>query len=382
MDPTVFEEPRTFPITHHPFENQEVQAISQEFEKEQSLLAPQPFFDQSIKNPNDQDPHQPEHAPFQPRLHEQKNSSPQNPLVNTQVSFDHQDQRSSFDTFAQQHLIENQDPSIFLQRSNVNKAQQKTIIPKTILLRNPSDYIFLPQKPVAPTPFDIETGDFLFIPDAPSNHQTQQFLFNSQETFVNQIHPAVFEDVSQQPRQQKSFEPSIFQQNTFGSTNPQQNEITQNIPGPNQSQQTLFQSINQEAVDRPVRKKLSEESNLRTVPKSAALQLLVKIAGADWDTSLHTGKSILGTSSTSFQCPSLEGDYPDPGACSVYYQCAQGVAHQHTCQEGLNWNMVINMCDWEANVDCEINKGNRDVPPPSEDRPRQVMSQPFTSFGL
>ena len=32
------------------------------------------------------------------------------------------------------------------------------------------------------------------------------------------------------------------------------------------------------------------------------------------------------------------------------------MAHATTCQPGLAWNVVINMCDWEANVDCDINR--------------------------
>ena len=57
-----------------------------------------------------------------------------------------------------------------------------------------------------------------------------------------------------------------------------------------------------------------------------------------------------------FTCPAVEGHYPDPEACNIYHQCAGGVAHATTCQPGLAWNVVINMCDWEANVDCDINR--------------------------
>ena len=59
---------------------------------------------------------------------------------------------------------------------------------------------------------------------------------------------------------------------------------------------------------------------------------------------------------SNFQCPAAEGHFSDPESCDVYYQCAQGTAHAQTCQPGLKWNVVINMCDWEANVDCDINR--------------------------
>ena len=120
------------------------------------------------------------------------------------------------------------------------------------------------------------------------------------------------------------------------------------------------------------------------MPKSAALEKLVSIAGSDWNSSLNTGKSLLATTSSSFSCPSLSGDFPDPENCAVYYQCAQGVAHRHTCQQGLQWNMLINMCDWEQNVDCEINRGNRGLPTDAEVKQAvsSSISKPFTVFGL
>ena len=106
------------------------------------------------------------------------------------------------------------------------------------------------------------------------------------------------------------------------------------------------------------------------------------IAGPDWDISLHEGKTILSTSSSSFDCPSLAGDYPDPDKCDVYYQCAEGVAHMHTCQQGLLYSMVTNMCDWQQNVDCEVNKGNKKEKVPLIPEVEQVVSNPFTVFGV
>ena len=52
----------------------------------------------------------------------------------------------------------------------------------------------------------------------------------------------------------------------------------------------------------------------------------------------------------------------------------------HTCQQGLLYNMVTNMCDWQQNVDCEVNKGNKKVPLVPE--VEQVVSNPFTMFGV
>lgn len=43
----------------------------------------------------------------------------------------------------------------------------------------------------------------------------------------------------------------------------------------------------------------------------------------------------------------------------MYHQCAGGTAHATTCPPGLAWNVVMNMCDWEDNVDCDINRSVR-----------------------
>ena len=89
-------------------------------------------------------------------------------------------------------------------------------------------------------------------------------------------------------------------------------------------------------------------------PRSSALENLLNIAGKDWDTNLHVSKTT--STASDFTCPAAEGHYPDPKVCNIYHQCAGGTAHATTCQPGLAWNVVINMCDWEANVDCDINR--------------------------
>ena len=88
--------------------------------------------------------------------------------------------------------------------------------------------------------------------------------------------------------------------------------------------------------------------------RSSALENLLSIAGADWDKNLHVSKTT--STASDFTCPAAEGHYPDPKVCNIYHQCAGGTAHATTCQPGLAWNVAINMCDWEANVDCDINR--------------------------
>lgn len=125
----------------------------------------------------------------------------------------------------------------------------------------------------------------------------------------------------------------------------------------NSGQQTLFQTITKEAPDRPARKKLSETSKKHQIPKSDALQRLMAIAGDNWDAEIGIEKNLLDTASDNFICPAPEGHFPDPTSCSVYFQCAQGTPHKRTCEPGLNWNMITNQCDWEANVDCSRSTG-------------------------
>ena len=86
----------------------------------------------------------------------------------------------------------------------------------------------------------------------------------------------------------------------------------------------------------------------------------MSIAGDNWEQKLLTGVDNLSAESgDSFLCPEPEGHFPSPSSCSVYYQCAQGTAHKHTCQEGLAWNINTLQCDWMERVDCGLDSGYR-----------------------
>jgi len=115
----------------------------------------------------------------------------------------------------------------------------------------------------------------------------------------------------------------------------------------------LFQTINQPAPDREVRKKQDRKSGKKKMGKSAALTQLMAIAGDNWEEKLLSGKDNLSAESSSgFVCPGLDGFFPSPSSCSVYYQCAQGTPHKHTCQTGLVWNTGTLQCDWAESVAC------------------------------
>lgn len=60
------------------------------------------------------------------------------------------------------------------------------------------------------------------------------------------------------------------------------------------------------------------------------------------------------TQSGKFVCPSSNGLFPDPISCSNFYSCANGMAYRMSCGTGLLYNPTISVCDWPANVKCNI----------------------------
>lgn len=54
---------------------------------------------------------------------------------------------------------------------------------------------------------------------------------------------------------------------------------------------------------------------------------------------------------TAEQCSSGQY-YPDPGSCTTFYICVNGIPIKQTCAPGLVWNQAQTMCDWTFNVQC------------------------------
>lgn len=44
--------------------------------------------------------------------------------------------------------------------------------------------------------------------------------------------------------------------------------------------------------------------------------------------------------------------YPDPADCSKFAQCINNELHYRDCGPPLLWNDVLNICDWDFNVNC------------------------------
>jgi len=149
----------------------------------------------------------------------------------------------------------------------------------------------------------------------------------------------------QSPQSVQKYTPPALQKQFVQS--PPGLPIQQNNP------HSLFETINQPAADRDVRKKQDRKSGKKKMGKSAALTQLMAIAGDNWEEKLLSGKDNLSAESSSdFVCPGLDGFFPSPSSCSVYYQCAQGTAHKHSCQAGLVWNTLTLQCDWAESVAC------------------------------
>ncbi|XP_076626478.1 protein obstructor-E [Colletes latitarsis] len=54
-------------------------------------------------------------------------------------------------------------------------------------------------------------------------------------------------------------------------------------------------------------------------------------------------------------CPSKDGQYEDPKQCDKFYECADGIATEKLCPDGLVFdplNRKVNKCDHVFNVDC------------------------------
>ncbi|CAL1534803.1 unnamed protein product [Lymnaea stagnalis] len=58
-----------------------------------------------------------------------------------------------------------------------------------------------------------------------------------------------------------------------------------------------------------------------------------------------------------FKCPGLFGYHSDPKDCNSFYMCSWGVSYKLQCSPGTLWNSRDAVCDWAANVNCDLNQG-------------------------
>jgi len=180
----------------------------------------------------------------------------------------------------------------------------------------------------------------------------QQFQLQQQQQFSQE---AQFQPAQQFQSQGQSFEPQANIEQT----------------------ETLFTSINKPAAERAPRRQLTDLSKMKHMTRNDALARLMDIAGADWDLSVSIEKNLVGgPEKSNYECPTPEGHFPDMDKCHVYYQCANGIATKQSCGAGLKYNVVTNQCDWEASVDCSLNKDPRMLNQHAGPSPRPQLS-PF-----
>ena len=55
-----------------------------------------------------------------------------------------------------------------------------------------------------------------------------------------------------------------------------------------------------------------------------------------------------------FSCPSgsVHDFYPDVANCSNFYECSDGNAYHLACKNGLYFNSITKVCDFQSNVNC------------------------------
>ena len=207
--------------------------------------------------------------------------------------------------------------------------------------------------------------------------QYPNYLYQNSYPRQPQLHPYQNNYQPQEPLVHNGYPPQQFLSNKYYEPQQQfKNEYFQPQPGPDQySYKAPAISFEDQLEDRshlkrpPARAKhhqqrlnKSLEPSVTTIragvktgqrmSKSAALEMLMAIAGDDWDLNTVSGTSSGETSSDGFICPVSEGHFPSQHQCDVYYQCAQGTPHRRTCGPGLAYNIVTNQCDWSDNVQC------------------------------
>lgn len=79
--------------------------------------------------------------------------------------------------------------------------------------------------------------------------------------------------------------------------------------------------------------------------------------------------ATMGFMFSSFDCPDgpvptcpLHDDgftvfFPHPNDCHFFFQCIGGVAYCKKCPAGLQWNTILDACDYPYNVICGENRG-------------------------
>merc|ERR1740124_1588204 len=57
--------------------------------------------------------------------------------------------------------------------------------------------------------------------------------------------------------------------------------------------------------------------------------------------------------SIAFDC-SNDGMFVDPEDCAVFHRCVGGRDYPGKCPAGTLFNQPAGVCDWPANVDCDV----------------------------
>ena len=72
---------------------------------------------------------------------------------------------------------------------------------------------------------------------------------------------------------------------------------------------------------------------------------------------------------SSFDCPTSNGLFPNPKDCHTFYQCSNGNAYLMDCPSNLEFNPVLQVCDWPENAGCSVKPTQKPTPKPTTPTP-------------
>ena len=70
-----------------------------------------------------------------------------------------------------------------------------------------------------------------------------------------------------------------------------------------------------------------------------------------------------------FDCPTSNGLFPNPKDCHTFYQCSNGNAYLMDCPSNLEFNPVLQVCDWPENAGCSVKPTQKPTPKPTTPTP-------------
>ena len=88
----------------------------------------------------------------------------------------------------------------------------------------------------------------------------------------------------------------------------------------------------------------------------------------DWPHNAKCEERKKGGDERSFQCPvnpvtkvPIDGEFPDPRDCSMWYHCSNGIPFHKPCPATLHFDRVRRRCEWPSIANCKPETGNTNL---------------------